>query len=122
MNKNDQEFMVQKIRSQYMEKGANELDELKTLDKKVKHPANVFAYTFGSIAALVMGSGMSLVMTDVGELVGITESMASGIVIGVIGMIMAIANYPIYKRILASRKEKFAAQIMEISDKIMEDK
>ncbi len=122
MNKSDQEFMVQKIRSQYMEKGANELDELKALDKKVKRPANVFAYTFGSIAALVMGCGMSLVMTDIGEAIGVTEPMVPGIVIGVIGMIMAIANYPIYKRILASRKEKFATQIMALSDKLMEHK
>ena len=63
MNRNDQEFMVEKIRTQYMEKTPSELDALRELDAKVKRPANVFAYTFGSISAIVMGSGMSLVMT-----------------------------------------------------------
>ena len=56
--------MAQKIRTQYMEKEATELDELREPDAKVKRPANAFGYTFGSIAAIVMGSGMSLVMTD----------------------------------------------------------
>ena len=50
MNKNDQEFLVQKIRSQYTEKESTELDELRALDAKVKRPANMFAYIFGSVS------------------------------------------------------------------------
>lgn len=122
MNSNDQKFMAQKIRTQYMEKQSTELDELRSLDAKVKRPANVFAYTFGTISAIVMGSGMSLVMTDIGETIGIGDSMVPGIVIGVVGMVMAIANYPIYKNILGSRRKKYAGQILELSEKIMEDK
>ncbi len=67
MNKSDQEFIIQKIRTQYTEKTATELDELRELDKKVKRPANVFAYIFGSISAIIMGCSMSLVMTAVGS-------------------------------------------------------
>ena len=62
----DQEFMVEKIRSQYTEQQHTELDALKALDAKVKKPANVFAYTYGSVSAIIMGAGMSLVMTDIG--------------------------------------------------------
>ncbi len=119
MNKNDQAFLVEKIRTQYTEKEATELDALRELDSKVKRPANVFGYTFGSIAAIVMGAGMSLVMTDIGATVGISEPMLPGIVIGVVGMLMAIVNYPICKKILASRKKKYADEIIAISDKIM---
>ncbi len=122
MNKNDQEFMVQKIRTRYMEKEFSQLDELKALDARVRRPANVFAYVFGSVAALVMGSGMSLVMTDVGTKVGVSDPMVPGIVIGIAGMLMAIMNYPMYKGILASRKKKYADQIMKLSDKIMGNK
>lgn len=119
MNKNDKEFLVQKIRTQYTEKENTQLDTLKKLDAKVKKPANVFAYVFGSIAAIIMGSGMSLVMTDIGETLGIAEPMVPGIVIGVIGMLMAIINYPAYNRILASRRKKYAGEIIALSDKIM---
>ena len=119
MNKNDQEFLVQKIRTQYTEKEHTGLDELKELDTKVKRPANVFAYIFGSISAIIMGAGMSLVMTDIAETVGIQNPMLYGIVIGIIGMFMAIINYPIYKGILGTRRKKYADKIIALSDKIM---
>lgn len=119
MNKNDQDFLVQKIRTQYTEKEHTGLDELKELDTKVKRPANVFAYIFGSISAIIMGAGMSLVMTDIAETVGIQNPMLYGIIIGIIGMFMAIINYPIYKGILGSRRKKYADKIIALSDKIM---
>jgi len=119
MNRNDQQFMAQKIRTQYMEKTPSELDALRELDAKVKHPANAFAYTFGSISAIVMGAGMSLVMTDIGATIGITDALVPGIAIGVVGLGMAILTYPIYKGILNSRKKKYGAEILRLSDKIM---
>jgi len=119
MNKNDQTFLIQKIRTQYIEKEHTDLDALKDLDTKVKRPANVFAYTFGSISALIMGSGMSLVMTDIAEIVGIPNPMVCGIAIGLVGMIMALINYPIYKGMLSSRRKKYADKIIALSDKIM---
>lgn len=119
MNRNDQEYLVQKIRTQYTEKEHTQLDALRELDAKVKRPANVFAYIFGSISAIIMGCGMSLVMTDIGSMIGMTNTMIPGIVIGVVGMAMALINYPMYNGILNSRKKKYADQIMKLSDKIM---
>ena len=110
---------VLKIRTQYTEKQPTALDELKALDAKVKKPANVFAYTYGSVSAIIMGAGMSLVMTEVGGMIGIT-GMAPGIVIGVAGMALALTTYPIYKRILDSRKRKYASQILELSEKLIQ--
>ena len=114
----DTEFAVEKIRSQYVEQKHTELDALKALDAKVKRPANVFGYTYGSVGAIVMGAGMSLVMTDIGAMIGITNTMVPGIAVGIVGMGMALTSYPIYKRILTSRKKKFSAQIMELSERI----
>lgn len=121
MNRNDTEFVVQKIRTQYMEKDSTqtELDLLRELDAEVKRPANVFGYVFGGIGAIVMGAGMSLVMTDTGTQLGVTNAVPAGIVIGLIGMLMAIINYPIYKAILSSRKDKYAQRILTLSEKIM---
>lgn len=119
MNHNDQNFMAQKIRAQYMERQPSELDALRELDAKVKRPANIFAYVFGSISAIIMGAGMSLVMTDIGAAIGMTSTMLPGIVIGMAGMILALINYPIYKGILGARKKKYGAQILKLSEKIM---
>lgn len=121
MNRNDKEFIVQKIRTQYTEKENTQLDALKKLDAKVKKPANVFAYVFGSIAAIIMGIGMSLVMTDIGETIGVADAMIPGVVIGIIGILMAIINYPVYKKFLASRRKKYAKEIIALSDNIMKN-
>lgn len=122
MNNNDQEFLVQKIRTQYTEKQHTELDELKELDAKVKKPANVFAYTYGSVSAIVMGAGMSLVMTDIGATIGLAGAMVPGIAIGVVGLSMALSTYPIYKHMLDSRKKKYAPKILDLSEKIVSSK
>ena len=116
----DNEFVVEKIRSQYTEQEHTELDELKALDAKVKKPVNVFAYTYGSISAIIMGAGMSLVMTDIGAIIGLESAMVPGIAIGVVGLGLALSTYPIYKNMLNARKKKFASRIMALSDKIMQ--
>lgn len=119
MNKNDKEYLVQKIRTQYTEKEHTELDSLKELNARVKCPANIFSYIFGSIGAIILGLGMSLVMTDIGATLGVPSTMLTGIIIGVIGMLMTIINYPTHKGLLNSRKAKYADKIMKLSDKII---
>ena len=118
MNRNEQQAAA-RIREHYTEKQITDLDTLRELDAKVKRPASVFAYVFGSISAIIMGAGMSLVMTDIGATIGMESTMVPGIVIGVVGMVMALLNYPMYKGILGSRKKKYGAEILKLSDKIM---
>ena len=118
---NDQEFLVQKIRSQYTEKQYTELDELKALDAKVKGPANVFAVVFGSLSAIIMGAGMSLVMTDIGAIIGLADAMIPGIVVGVVGLAMALLTYPLWKAMLNARKRKYGPRILELSEKLMQN-
>lgn len=118
----DQEFVAQKIRSEYVQTEhiqQDPLQALKALDAKVKRPANIFAYTYGSLGAIVMGAGMSLVMTDIGAVVGMSATLVPGIAIGVAGMTMALTAYPIYKKILSGRKKKYASEILKLSDSIL---
>lgn len=119
MNRNDQDFLVQKIRTQYTEKEHTGLDELKELDTKVKRPANVFAYIFGSISAIIMGCGMSLVMTDIGAVLGTVLAMVIGVGIGVIGIVLVCLAYPIYNRTLKKEREKIASEILRLTDELM---
>ena len=120
MNKNDQQYMAQKIRAQYVEKQTGEIDALRALDAKVKRPANVFSYIFGSISAIIMGAGMSLIMTDIAEKIGLgVDPILLGIIIGIVGMVMALVNYPIHKGIMSARKKKYAPEIFALSNKIM---
>lgn len=119
MNQNDHNFLIQKIRTQYTEKEHTDLDELKTLDTKVKRPANLFAYTFGSIGAIVMGSGMSLIMTDLGKALGTVLSMVIGISAGIVGVVLVCLAYPVYNRILQKEREKIAPEVLRLTDELM---
>ena len=121
MNHNDQNFMVEKIRTQYVKEESSKLDALIELDKKVKRPAEILAYIAGSLGALVMGSGMSLVMTEIGAALGLAATMVPGIVTGVIGLAIAVLNYPVYKRFLAARRRKYAPEIFALSQEIAEN-
>lgn len=105
--------MIEKIRASYTEKQISKFDELKQLDKKVKRPTQVFAYVFGTIGALTMGAGMSLVMKPIGN------SMPLGIAIGLVGIALTLTTYPIFKGILKRRKNKYAKQIFELSDSLL---
>lgn len=116
----NQELIVQKIRSRYIENTHTELDALKALDAKARRPANVFGYAYGSAGALTMGAGMSLIMTDIGAKIGLTATMVPGIAVGIAGMGMALSTYPIYKKILSSRKKKFAPEILKYSENLMQ--
>lgn len=104
---------IEKIRASYTEKETTKVDELKTLDKKVKRPAQIFAYVYGSLSSLVLGTGMCLAMKVIGN------SMAVGIGVGIVGIALALTTYPIFKRILKARKDKYAKQIFELSDSLL---
>ena len=110
---------VLNIRKKYMPQEKSPLDALKDLDAKVNRPANVFAYTYGSVSAIIMGAGMSLVMTDIGAVVGLASATVPGIAIGIVGMGMALSTYPIYRKLLNRRKKKYAPQILQLSEKLI---
>ena len=117
----DQDFIVQKIRTQYTEKTATELDELKALDAKVKRPANVFAWALGCFSAVIMGSGRSLVMTELGKALGLGggAAMIVGIAAGLAGIVLVSLAYPVYCRILKKEREKLAPEIIRLTDELM---
>ena len=110
---------AKRIAEEYAPKTTTKVVQLKKLDQKVKRPANIFAFTFGTISALIAGTGMSMVMTDFG-LSG-TAGLVLGIILGVVGFIGCGVNYLFYSKILKSRKEKYAFEITELAKEISEE-
>ena len=113
MNTNDQRFIAQKIRSQYTERTSTELDALRALDSKVKNPPRILAYILGVLGALVLGTGMCLAMKILGD------ATVLGVAVGCVGILLVSVNYPLYKKLLASRKKRYAGDILALSEKIM---
>ncbi len=116
---NTDKIYAESIANEYAPKDTSKVVALRKLDKKAKLPAEIFTYTFGIIAALVMGTGMCFSMKVIGS--GSTASMAMGIVIGIIGMLMAGINYPIYKKLRENGKRKYASDIVQLAKEIIEN-
>jgi hypothetical protein len=112
---NSQREEIQTLRAQYQPQEPTKMDELKKLHKKVQVPAQVFAYTFGSLSSLVFGAGMCLAMKVIGNL------MPLGIVVGLAGLALMSLTYPAYKAILKSRKNKYQDKILQLSSELLKD-
>lgn len=101
---------AQNIRESYGERRETDLEK-----EKVKRPADILAYTLGVIGALILGVGMCICM----GVLGASNLFALGIVVGVAGIAVVVANYFIYRAVLNSRKKKYSAEVLALSDKIL---
>lgn len=115
---NTDKIYAEQIANEYAPKDTSKVVALHKLDAKAKLPATVFTYSVGILSALVFGVGMCLAMGQIGSRT--TGSFVLGIIVGVLGMVGMSINYPIYKRILANGKKKYAFEIMELAKEISE--
>ena len=116
---NTDKIYAEQLANEYAPKDTSKVVALRKLDAKAKRPANIFTYTFGVIAALIFGTGMCLAMEQIGS--GTTGSLVLGILVGIVGMAAMGVNYPIYKKLLANGKQKYAFEIMELAKEISEN-
>lgn len=114
---------LKRIREKYTTPTETEdkMARLRRLDASVTQTAQILALVFGVIGTLILGFGMSLCMTDLGELLGAHQDMAMliGIIIGVIGGILASLAYPIYNAIVKMKRKKLAPEIIRLTDELM---
>ena len=115
---NTDKIYAEQLANEYAPEDTSKVVALRKLDAKAKLPANVFTYTFGIITALVAGVGMCLSMKVIGN--GSTAMLVLGAIVGIIGLLGMGVNYPIYKKLLAQSKQKYAFEIMELAKEISE--
>ena len=114
---------IKAIRKKYsaQEQAEDKMAQLRRLDASVTQKATTVALAFGIIGALIMGMGMSLAMTNVGEILGLNGQMAMfiGIIIGIVGIILVCVAYPVYNRIVKKERERIAPEILRLTDELM---
>ena len=114
---NTDKIFAEAIANEYAPKDTSKVVALRKLDWKAKRSATLFAYGFGIGMALVLGLGLCLSMQVIGDGILMT---AFGILLGILGIIGVGLNYPIYKKLLRSGKEKYAFEIMQLAQEISE--
>ena len=103
MDRQQERKFVNRLRDEYTEHGETKLDSLKRMDRRIKRPAEI------------LGTGMCLAMKVIGNLAPL------GIAIGLVGIAMVVVNYFIYRHILTSRKKKYGARIIALSNELLGD-
>lgn len=109
---------VEEIRRQYLPKEEDKLAELRKLHAIPTQKAQAAALAVGVIGALILGTGMSLCMTDIGAALG-KLAMMIGIVVGLVGMVLAALAYPVYNRVLKKQRQKVAPEILHLSEELL---
>lgn len=114
---------VKRIREKYTPpcEAENKMARLRRLDASVTNTAQAVALAFGVIGALLLGCGMSLFMTELGEMLGMSgiAAMIVGIAVGAVGSVLASFAYPVYNAIVKAKRKKLAPEIIRLADELM---
>ena len=114
---------IKSIRKKYAapEQTEDKMAQLRRLDGSVTKKASSVSLIFGIVGTLILGSGMSLAMTDIGRILGLGEGMAllCGIGIGTAGIALVCAAYPLYNRIVKRERKRIAPEIIRLTDELM---
>ena len=114
---------VKRIREKYMSapKAEDKMARLRKLDASVTRTAQIVALIFGIVGTIILGLGMSIIMTDLSEFMGLGNDMAMivGIIIGIFGGVLVSIAYPIYNAIVKIKRKKIAPEIIRLTDELM---
>lgn len=115
----DRQAEVRAIVSRYAPVQEDPMEQLRRLDASVSHKARVSSLTVGILGALIMGTGMSLIMSDLGAFVG-ENAFWLGIIAGIAGMILVALAYPVYTHTLKTQRKRIAPRILQLSQQLLQ--
>ena len=113
-----QQQEVEDIRKKYLPKKEDKMEQLRMLHGIPTKKAQTVSLVVGILGALIMGTGMSLAMTEIGAALG-SLAMVLGIAVGLVGMVLVALAYPLYNRVLKKQREKIAPEILRLSDELL---
>lgn len=109
---------VESIRKKYLPKETDKMEQLRRLHRSAGQKAQAWAIAVGVIGTLIMGTGMSLFMTELGAALG-NLTLVLGICIGIAGMILIALAYPVYNRVLQKERQRIAPQILQLTEELL---
>lgn len=112
---------IQNIRKKYVAPEEDKMERLRRLDAGVTRKATTVALVPGIIGVLLLGFGMSLVMSDLSRMLGFNQNMAMllGIIVGIIGIALVCSAYPLYNQVTRKERAKIAPEILRLTEELM---
>ena len=109
---------VEAIRKKYLPKEEDKMEQLRRLHSIPTQKAQAASIAIGVLGTLVLGTGMSLCMTDLGAALG-HLAMVSGILVGILGLVMVALAYPLYNSVLRKERQRIAPEILRLSEELL---
>ena len=104
---------VESIRRKYLPHEESKLERLKKLDRRAQMAGTIESLCFGIVGALVFGIGMCFFLD-----VFAGAAWASALFM-IIGSLIMIPAYPIYRKIAQKTKTKLTPEILRLTEEIM---
>ncbi|MGM9627645.1 MAG: hypothetical protein ACI3V4_06100 [Faecousia sp.] len=109
---------VEAIRKMYLPKEEDKMKQLRRLHSIPTQKAQAASIAIGVLGTLILGTGMSLCMTDLGAALG-HLAMVIGILVGVLGLAMVAMAYPLYNIVLRKERQRIAPEILRLSEELL---
>lgn len=106
----EQQAELKNIRKKYLPEEETKMDKLRRLDKSVTRRGTVISIVTGIAGTLIMGLGMCMCLE--------WQQFVRGIILGVLGIAVLSAAYPVFNRITKKQKEKIAPEILRLTEEI----
>ena len=104
---------VESIRRKYMPHEESKLERLKKLDLRVQMAGTIESLCFGIVGALVFGIGMCFFLDVFAGAAWLSALFM------IIGSLIMIPAYPIYRRIARKTKTELTPEILRLSEEII---
>ena len=105
---------IRRIREKYQrpEQRKTKLERLRELDESVTRKGTMVSLLLGVLGSLILGTGMSLCL--------VWEQYLLGIPVGIAGIAMVAAAYPVYRRITEREKKRIAPEILKLTEELLQ--
>ena len=94
------------------------MEQLRRLHSIPTQKAQAASIAIGVLGTLILGTGMSLCMTELGAALG-HLAMVIGILVGLFGLVMVALAYPVYNIVLRKERQRIAPEILRLSEELL---
>ena len=112
---------IRAIRSKYEKREESKMERLRRLDRSAEGRATAISLIFGVVGALILGFGMSLIMSELSAMLGLSgiSAIAIGVILGAAGGVLVALAYPVYNYVIKKERERIAPEILRLTDELM---
>ncbi len=106
---------IENIRKKYLPQEESKMDRLKKLDNQVQTAGMIQGFTLGIVGCLIFGIGVCFCLGVFTATPWLTAALL------VLGTLIMLPAYPVYRRIARRTKERLVPEILKLSDEIMKN-